>query len=102
VTAVIDLVNRDRGVLAALATGVLARGGRVASTGHAADADALSAFRTVNVRAEADRAAMALLGELAGSGRLRAPVTRTFGIDEIDSAFAALRDGALGKIAVRM
>ncbi|WP_198597815.1 quinone oxidoreductase family protein [Blastococcus atacamensis] len=102
VAAVIDLVNRDRGVLTALAAGVLAPGGRVASTGHAADADALSGFRTVNVRAEADRAAMALLGELAGSGRLRAPVTRTFRMDEIDSAFAALRDGALGKIAVRI
>ena len=102
VTAVIDLVNRDPGVLTALATGVLAPGGRVASTGHAADADALSGFRTVNVRARADRAAIAHLGELAGSGRLRAPVTRTFRLDEIDDAFAALRDGALGKIAVRI
>jgi len=98
VTAVVDVVTRDREVLARLTGSVLAPDGRVASTGHAADPDNPGA---TNVLTEVDQAALRTIAELVASGRLRAPVTGTFALDAVDRAFAALRDGAVGKLAVR-
>jgi len=98
VTAVVDLVTHDRGALARLTGSVLAPDGRVASTGHAADPDSPGA---TNVLTEVDQDALRTIAELVGSGRLRAPITSTFTLGEVDRAFAALRDGALGKLAVR-
>ncbi len=42
------------------------------------------------------------ISDLTASGLLRAPITRTSAFDEIDQAFAALQDGAVGKPAIRM
>jgi NADPH:quinone reductase-like Zn-dependent oxidoreductase len=100
VAAVIDLVNRDQDALTALATGVLRPGGRVACTGHAADPDRLPGLRATNVRAEVDQDALHTIADLAGSGRLTAPITATFPFDQVAEAFAALRAGALGKLAI--
>ena len=97
--AVIDLVTRDRDALTALADAVLAPGGRVASTGHAADPDRPGA---TNVLAEVDQDALLAIAAMAAGGQLRPPVTRTYGIDQIDQAFAALQQGAVGKLAVRI
>ncbi|MFW3168956.1 quinone oxidoreductase family protein [Geodermatophilus sp. CPCC 206100] len=102
IAAVIDLVDRDPDVLSRLAAAVLVPGGAAVSTGHAADPDRLPGLRARNVLAEVDQDALREIAALAGSGRLRAPVTRTCGIEEIGSAFGLLRDGALGKIAVRV
>jgi len=54
----------------------------------------------MNVLAEDDRWALEAIAGLAGPGALWAAITRAFAIDQIDAAFAALRDGAVGKIAV--
>jgi NADPH:quinone reductase-like Zn-dependent oxidoreductase len=102
VAAVIDLVTRDRDALTALATTVLARDGRVACTGHAADPERLPGVRAVNVLAEVDQDSLVTIADLTASGRLRAPITRTFAFAELDQALAALRDGAVGKLAIRI
>ncbi|GAA3387950.1 quinone oxidoreductase family protein [Cryptosporangium minutisporangium] len=99
VTAIIDLVNRDPANLADLADPVLAPAGRVASTGHAADPDRSG---STNIRAGVDQDALRTIAELAGDGRLRAPITRTFDLADLDRAFAALGGGAVGKIAIRI
>ena len=44
--------------------------------------------------------AVETIAQLAASGALRAPITRTFSFVQIDDAFGALRDGAVGKIAI--
>ncbi|WP_138733209.1 quinone oxidoreductase family protein [Modestobacter excelsi] len=100
VAAVIDLVNRDEDAFTALATRVLAPGGRVACTGHAADADRLPGVVATNVRAAVDQEALRTIAELAGTGQLHAPITATFPFDEIPLAFEALRAGAVGKLAI--
>jgi NADPH:quinone reductase-like Zn-dependent oxidoreductase len=102
VTAVVDLVNRDRDVLTALAARMLRPGGRVASTGHAADAEALPSMRAVNVNAVADRSGLHRIARLVESGVVRAPVTRVFGLDDVDQALGELRSGAVGKLAIRI
>jgi NADPH:quinone reductase-like Zn-dependent oxidoreductase len=101
IAAVIDLVTRDRDAFTELATGVLAPGGRIASTNHAADQGRLPGVSATNVIAEADHDALQTLADLAGDGQVRAPITATFEFDELDAAFAALRAGALGKLAIR-
>ncbi|WP_448639353.1 quinone oxidoreductase family protein [Geodermatophilus sp. URMC 63] len=100
VAAVIDLVNRDQDAFTALATRVLAPGGRVACTGHAADADRLPGVVATNVRAAVDQEALRTIADLVGTGRLHAPITATFPFDEVPAAFEALRTGALGKLAI--
>jgi NADPH:quinone reductase-like Zn-dependent oxidoreductase len=94
------LVNRDQDVLTALATRVLAPGGRVACTGHAADPDRLPGVVATNVRAAVDQEALCTIAELVATGRLHAPITATFAFDEVPAAFDALRHGALGKLAI--
>ncbi len=100
ITGVIDLVTRDRETLTELATQVLASGGRVASTNHAADPDRLPGVRAYNILAELDEEALRALADLAGDGRVRAPITATFAFDELDAAFAALQAGTVGKLAI--
>ncbi|WP_138757253.1 quinone oxidoreductase family protein [Modestobacter altitudinis] len=100
VDAIVDLVNREQDALTALASRCLRTGGRVACTGHAADPDRLPGIRATNVRAEVDQDALRTIAELAGTGRLHAPITAIFSLDEVAGAFAALRTGALGKLAI--
>ncbi|MCZ0999505.1 NADP-dependent oxidoreductase [Streptomyces mirabilis] len=102
VAAVVDLVNRDKDTFTALATRLMGPGGRVACTGHAADPERLPGIHAVNVLAEIDQDALLAIVDLAGAGRLRAPVTRVFGLEEIDQAFAALSAGSVGKLAIRV
>jgi NADPH:quinone reductase-like Zn-dependent oxidoreductase len=102
VDAIIDLVNRDKNTFAALATRILGPGGRVACTGHAADPDSLLGISAVNVLADVDQVALNGLADLTDAGRLRAPITHTYTLDEIDKAFAALSAGAMGKLAVQI
>ncbi|SOD98055.1 quinone oxidoreductase family protein [Blastococcus haudaquaticus] len=100
VAAIVDLVNRNTDTFTALATRVLARGGRVACTGHAADPDRLPGVRATNVRAEVDQDALRTIADLVGAGRLHAPITATFPFDEVATAFETLRTGAVGKLAI--
>jgi NADPH:quinone reductase-like Zn-dependent oxidoreductase len=102
VDGIVDLVTRDRDAFTALATGTLGPDGRVACTGHAADPERLPGVRAVNVLADVDQDALRAIAELVDAGLLRVPVTRTFGLDEIDEAFAALSLGALGKLAIQL
>jgi NADPH:quinone reductase-like Zn-dependent oxidoreductase len=102
VAAVIDLVNRDKDALTRMAARLVGPGGRIACTGHAADSERLPGIRAVNVLAEVDQDALRAIADLAGAGRLHAPITQVFKLDEIDRAFTALRAGAMGKLAIRL
>jgi NADPH:quinone reductase-like Zn-dependent oxidoreductase len=100
IQAMVDLVNRDPAALTELASKVLTPHGRVVSTGHAANPEALPGRTAVNVVAVVDRSAMAEIGGLAADGVLRSAVTRSFGLHDVANAFDALQDGAVGKIAI--
>ena len=102
IAAIVDLVTRDSGAFTALAAGVLAPGGRVACTGHAADPDQLPGVRAVNVVAEVDQDALLVVADLAGSGVLTTSIAHTYDFDELDEAFSALGRGVVGKLAVRI
>jgi NADPH:quinone reductase-like Zn-dependent oxidoreductase len=100
--AVFDLMNRDPAVLTALASAVLVDGGSVISTAHAADQDPSYPWTAVNLVATADRDALAAIGDLASAGTLRPAVERAYGLEHLDDAFAELRRGAVGKIAIEI
>lgn len=102
VAAVVDLVHLDQGAFAQFATQVLGPGGRVASTMMAADPARLPGIRAANVITEIDQDALRALAELAGTGRLRVPVTRVFDLNDIGQAFSALGAGVTGKLAIRI
>ncbi|MPQ96786.1 zinc-binding dehydrogenase [Modestobacter sp. I12A-02628] len=102
IAAIVHLVPQAPAELTALARQVLATGGRVASTTFAAEPDALPGMVAGNVFGHADQAALQAIADLAAAGRLRAPVTRSFPLEQLTDAFAALGGGSTGKIAVRI
>lgn len=86
VDAIIDL-HSDRDTLLGLAA-TARPGGRIVSPLHAVDADALTerGLTGSNVNAATER--VGELGDLAASGQLRVPVTRTFTLSETNDALA--------------
>jgi NADPH:quinone reductase-like Zn-dependent oxidoreductase len=101
VHVLIDLVDRDPAEFATVANGLLAPGGRAASTLMAADPGRLNGIQAANVFAMGLQTLPQLLSR-AQAGTLRAPVTTVFSLDQIADAFAALKAGAQGKIVVRV
>ncbi|MFF0501793.1 zinc-binding alcohol dehydrogenase family protein [Nocardia aobensis] len=99
VNAIIDLVSRNRAVLGNIADGIIVPGGRVASTGHAADPGQPGSY---NLQVTVDQTALSTIADLAGQGLLRAPISRTFDLGAIDQAFSQLSNEVFGKIAVRI
>lgn len=100
--ALIDVVTGDPEAFATLATAVLADGGRAATTIGAADPERLGSIEATNVWSAPEPARLRYVAELAGAGRLTAPVGAVYGFDELTQAFEAVRRGALGKVCVRM
>ena len=100
--AVFDLVNRDSAVLTSLASAVLADGGWVVSTAHAATRDPASAWTAVNVVATADRDALAAIGDLASTETLRSAIRREYELAQLNDALSRLGRGAVGKVAIKL
>ncbi|MGH2968473.1 MAG: NADP-dependent oxidoreductase [Solirubrobacteraceae bacterium] len=83
--------------------GLVSSGGRVATTVHAADVEALRAagVTAANIFATADSAVIARLGELARRGALTPRIERTYTLGEITEGFSHMASGrARGKLAV--
>ncbi len=92
VSAIVHLAG-DAGQLA----GLLATGGRIASTlGFGPDQHpAATAVMAIPDRATLERVAADVVG-----GPLRVPITRTYPLEEAPQALADFSAGALGKLAV--
>lgn len=85
---------------AALA-GLLAAGGRIASTlGFGPDALARPDATATAIMASPDRPTLDWLAAEAVAGRLRVPVTRTYALAEVPQALADFGAGAVGKLAI--
>ncbi|SHN15337.1 NADP-dependent oxidoreductase [Cryptosporangium aurantiacum] len=96
VTAPVDVVLHLAGDGAALA-GLVARGGRLASTlGFVPEGE----ITGTAVMATPTRATLDRLAADAAAGRLRVPVTRRYAFDDAATAFADFGAGALGKLAI--
>jgi NADPH:quinone reductase-like Zn-dependent oxidoreductase len=102
VRGLIDVVTEAPDRFAALATTVLAPGGRAATTRGVADDALLGDIEATNVFSMPDTALLERVARLVEAGRLRAPVAEVHAFDRIEDAFAALARGALGKIAVTL
>lgn len=99
VDAIIDLHSDRDALLGLVATAK--RGGRIVSPLNAVDADALAELGLTgsNVSAATDR--VGELGDLAASGVLRVPVTRTFTLGETNDALAEQASGqSRGKLVI--
>jgi NADPH:quinone reductase-like Zn-dependent oxidoreductase len=94
----VDAVLHLAGDAATLA-GLLAPGGRIASTlGYGADQNPAAVFVMANPSAETlDR----LAADVA-AGRIRVPVTATYPLEQAPRALADYRAGALGKLAIQI
>ncbi len=83
----------------------MARGGRVASTLGAADADALAAHGLTggDVTADVSRALLAELADQAAAGRLSVDVTAVLSLDRAPDGLRTIAAGnARGKIVVAL
>lgn len=102
VDAVIDVVTSDPQGFAELCRLVLHDGGRAATTLNAADPALLGPITATNVWSAPEMPRLELIARLAADGSLRAPISQTYEFDRLDDAFAAVRRGAMGKVAVRL
>jgi NADPH:quinone reductase-like Zn-dependent oxidoreductase len=102
IDGLIDLINADAARFAGLAGRVLNQGGRAVSTLQAADPGRSAGRSVANVFAAPDRAQLDRIAVLAGAGVLRACPSQVYGLEQIQDALAALSEGAVGKIAIRI
>jgi NADPH:quinone reductase-like Zn-dependent oxidoreductase len=102
IQGIVDVVTETPEAFAELARGVLAPGGRTATTRGVGDADLLGDIENTNVFSMPDTGLMAQIAELARDGKLRAPVAEVHAFERIEDAFAALSRGAVGKIAITL
>jgi NADPH:quinone reductase-like Zn-dependent oxidoreductase len=80
---------------------LLTDGGRIASTRHLDPGQLANRNVTVTaVMANPDQGLLARLATAAAAGQLRAPVARTYRLDEVPTALADFSKGTLGKLAV--
>jgi NADPH:quinone reductase-like Zn-dependent oxidoreductase len=96
----VDVVTPTPEAFAELANGILGPGGRTATTRGVGDPEMLGEIENTNVFSMPDTGLMAQIGELAGMGKLRAPVAEVHDFERIEDAFAALSRGAVGKIGI--
>ncbi|HEX2313275.1 MAG TPA: NADP-dependent oxidoreductase [Thermomonospora sp.] len=81
--------------------GLLARGGRLASTIHFTPDDAAERdIKATTVMADPSPDTLARLATDVVEGRLRVPVARNYGLAEVPQAIADFRGGTVGKLAV--
>jgi NADPH:quinone reductase-like Zn-dependent oxidoreductase len=102
IEGLVDVVTATPEAFAELAHGVLAPGGRTATTRGVGDVGLLGDIENTNVFSMPDTGLMAQIAELAESGKLRAPVAEVHPFERIEDAFAALSRGAVGKIAITL
>ncbi|MGW1998057.1 NADP-dependent oxidoreductase [Embleya sp. NPDC001921] len=82
--------------------GLLAPGGRLASTLHYAPDAVTRGITSTTIMADPSAATLGRLAAEAASGRLRIPVARTYGLDEVPQAIAEFTRGAVGKFVVHI
>jgi NADPH:quinone reductase-like Zn-dependent oxidoreductase len=99
---IVDVVTETPEAFAELARGVLAPGGKTATTRGVGDPELLGDIENTNVFSMPDTSLMARIAELAAEGKLRAPVAEVHPFERIEDAFAALERGAVGKIAITL
>lgn len=100
VEAVLDLVS-DQTRVTGFAERVLAEGGRGATT--RVDNPEQPAGRSLAmVHSTGDPVLLGRIVDLVESGAVRVPISHRFGFDELPAAFAKLREGVCGKIAVAL
>ncbi|KDU94019.1 NADP-dependent oxidoreductase [Amycolatopsis mediterranei] len=96
----VDVVLHLAGDGAELA-GLLAKGGRIASTrGLTSDAVEIEDVTVYPIMADPTSQILTVLAEQAASGALRVPVTAIYPLEQAHEALAAFGEGSLGKIAV--
>lgn len=101
ITALVDLVNYQEMFMRH--ADLLTPGGRAASLHRGVDEGALAArgLTGVNVGSMPDAGLLERLGELAALGELRAPIRRTYPLEEAAEGLAALKnEHARGKLVV--
>ncbi|MEV5842389.1 NADP-dependent oxidoreductase [Streptomyces sp. NPDC051985] len=102
IDAVLDLVTRPGGDISPLAD-LLKPGGRLVSTNHATDPDALAAreIHGVNLSNDPSRAELAALADLVAAGKLRITLDAEIRLDDAPAAVARARSGhARGKTVI--
>ena len=102
IQGIVDVVTPTPEAFAELARGVLAPGGRTATTRGVGDAGLLGEIENTNVFSMPDTGLMTQIAELAQEGKLRAPVAEVHSFERIGDAFAALSRGAVGKIGITL
>ncbi|MBE1563837.1 NADP-dependent oxidoreductase [Nonomuraea africana] len=81
--------------------GLLAKGGRFASTVHFTPEDAGERdLKVTTVMADPNPATLAMLADEVVAGRLRVPVAKVYPLEEAPRAIADFTGGTLGKLAV--
>jgi len=98
VDALLDLISTEDG-LPRLASAVLRPGGRAATT-RVNDPPVLDGVTIEMVHSFADLESLGRIAGLVESGAVRVPVAQHYAFEELPAAFAALRAGPTGKIAV--
>jgi NADPH:quinone reductase-like Zn-dependent oxidoreductase len=98
VDAMVDLVTGEAEAFAALGDAVVRAGGAACTTLNVAGEG--DRIRSTNVIAMCDPEALRRIGEMVESRALTAPITQTFGLQDVGLAFEALAAGATGKISV--
>ena len=87
----------------AILTGLVAPGGRLASTlGFTQDAAGDAPLTVASIMAMPDTATLERLGGEAAAGRLRVPIRRTYALAEAPQALYDFGSGTLGKLAIRV
>ncbi|MFJ3777216.1 zinc-binding dehydrogenase [Streptomyces sp. NPDC090075] len=102
IDAVLDLVTRPGGDIGPLAD-LLKPGGRLVSTNHATDPDALVAreIHGVNLSNDPSRAELTALADLAAAGKLRVTLDAEIRLDDAPAAVTRARSGhARGKTVI--
>ncbi|MBO4254458.1 NADP-dependent oxidoreductase [Streptomyces griseorubiginosus] len=102
IDAVLDLITHPGGDIDAFAA-LLKPGGRLISTNHAADPEALAAreIHGVNLSSSPSQAELAALADLAAAGKLRVTVDAEISLADAPAAVARARSGhARGKTVI--
>ncbi|MET9908607.1 NADP-dependent oxidoreductase [Streptomyces sp. NPDC006476] len=102
IDAVLDLITHPGGDIGAFAA-LLKPGGRLISTNHATDPEALAAreIHGVNLSSSPSQAELAALADLAAAGKLRVTVDAEISLADAPAAVARARSGhARGKTVI--
>jgi len=102
VAGLIDLISSDADTFAGLLSETVAVGGAAVTTRGAAVAGSTAGVRTENIFSRSDVQLLARIARHIEARELRVLRTREYAFDEIAEAMAAISEGAVGKVALRI